>query len=1063
MEKHDEHGAEKKIGETIDDIPAGICEFRKHGAEIFCVSANEQCADMFGMTARGMVGKGIGIFAEHVHPDDAAGYLSAAAALLETDDRTSGTYRIRGAGTDGYRWLHIEGKSAAMPDGDRRAYVAHTDVNELVMTEQALGKSQQALDQSQQALRSILKYVPGGVFVYSAGEDDRFAFVSENMLCMLGYTRGQFDEKFGGRFSAMIYEEDRVRVLAEINEQIKLRMFDSCSYRIEKKDGTLLWVYDEGHLVTDADGKKWFYVVVVDITSTVRDRDELESKNSEMRQLIDSIPASIIVYGSRDGELSIEAVNGYLCRTAGKSENEMLAMTHEQIAGAVFPDDYESASEFFRAMLGGKLTSAEITYRAAFAKSGDYRWYHCSAVRMPDRNGSPLIYAVYTDATYQKVQEEDFNRIIQELLVTNPKSLCAFRLNLTRNLCSDEHGASEYIRQLLDAETADGLIEKIASIITDRDEAAEFVGKYSRERLLESYAAGRDRLSTTYRRMTDSGELHWVTTYFHILKNPFTGDVEAIAYSVDSDSERRQEEIIDAITGEEYDYIGLIDACTGQIEFKYYSDKNIMAREKLPVDYGACIAELGSCMTGAGERKQYLDGVNLGTVTANLEKMPEYTFSYFYAARDGGRHRKQTRYRYLEKDRRDIMFSRIDVTAAFLHEEEYAERLKKALLDAERANEMKSDFLGNVSHDVRTPLNAILGYDGLAMQTDDPAVIRDYLEKIKTAGNTLLSLINDTLDLQKIENGSTELRLSPMRCDEILTGVAASVRPMMERKNIDFIIDSSRASQAVINVDIVRVREVLINLLSNSAKFTPEGGRVELVIECAELGASFVKDRIIVRDSGIGMSREFQEKMFEPFSQERSDGTSRADGSGLGLAIVKRLVELMGGTIDVKSAPGSGTEFVICLDFERLPDGTEPAEKQTEPAGDIRGLNILLCEDNEMNAEIARRILSMNGAFVTAVPNGRDGAERFEASADGEFDIILMDIRMPIMDGYAATRRIRECRHPRAKTIPILAMSADAYASDVEKTLECGMNGHIAKPIDPKKMLAEIARLAGRK
>ncbi|MEA5050008.1 MAG: ATP-binding protein [Oscillospiraceae bacterium] len=923
----------------------------------------------------------------------------------------------------------------------------------------AEARARDVIYQNSDTLKAIVQYVPGGVFVYSAEADGQFSFVSENMLTMLGYTREEFDRKFNRRFSHMIYEKDRERALGEILAQIAVAPFDTCIYRIEKKDGSLLWVHDEGHVVMDAAGKRWFYVVIVDITQSVKNRDALASQNDELRRLIDTIPASIVVYKQQGGQICVSATNGYMQKSFADLGNRLLSMGREELLSLIHPEDRGMTSAFFYSLFENPQVTGELTYRTIVSAAGDYQWCHCSAVSLPQADGGFLVYAVYTDATYQKVKEADFNRVIQELLTANPDSLCAFRLNLTQNLCGDCHGSSAFISQLLQAKTADELIARIAAVITDKQDAEEFRRRCSRASLLDYFRRGEDRFSIVYRRRTDNGEIHWVTTYFHILQNPYTKDTEAIAYSVDSDSVHTEKQIVSVLTNEEYDCIGLINSALETVTYYHISANCRAEMTEHPTVYGDFIKLLSQKLLNEREAVGFLEDLQLCTVRSKLADAPSLVYSFSCNTRTAGMRRKQITLRYLEEDHRKIMLTLADITATFEHEEAYAARLRAALRSAEKANAMKSDFLGNVSHDMRTPLNAILGYDRLAMQSDDPAVIRDYMQKIELAGNTLLSLINDTLDLQKIESGTIELHKEPVSCGEIIREVVTSVRPMLEKKNISFTLDNSRAVMATINVDAIRLREVFINLLSNAAKFTPEGGRVDLVVECLALERDCVHDRIIVRDTGVGMSREFQEKMFEPFSQERNKQTAAIGGSGLGLSIAKRLVDLMGGRIKVDSDSGKGTAISVWLDFERVDDRLAYADGEGVPASDIAGIRVLLCEDNAMNLEIARSVLGMKGALVTAASDGQQGCELFFSAAPDAFDIILMDIRMPVMNGYAAAAAIRASGHPRAKTIPILAMTADAYASDVEKALAAGMNAHISKPIDPLIMAREIVRL----
>ena len=1044
---------DQEIRNVIENIPVGLCVYQREGDTFRCLSVNSGFADMVGLGENELVGAPIKTIFALIHPEDRARCRQETASMEILGLQISGLYRIYNRRRGGYIWLRLDGQSVSRGNGDYCVFLTCTDESEAM-------QARTVLEQSRQAMNSIVRYAPGGVFVYSAEEDEQFSFVSENMLLMLGYTLEEFREKFDNRFSHMVYAEDREATLQTIWSQIAVGPFDTCFYRVEKKDGSLIWVHDEGHIVADEHGKRWFYVVIVDITASEATKSNLTSQNNELRRLINSIPARIVVYRkSVGGTVGVVAANGYLGKLA-RVGTELLSLSQDELLGLVAPEDQADTAAFFHRLFAREVCSDEFSCRVQLDRDAGYMWYHCSANAMLQEDGSVLVYTVLTDATLQKKREDDYNHVLQELLTANPNSLCAVRLNLTRNLCSDRHGISEFTRRLLDAKTADELLTRLAATIPSPRERVRFSQEYSCSSLLRKFQNGEERCAASYLRMTGNEMPHWVTTYFHILRNPSTEDVEAIVYSVDSDHTHKEAEIVGIITGEEYDCIGLIVSDTGAVSY-YYASENIgLPAEKLPASYREAIGLVCGRVLSVQDRENFLRDTALETIRSRLETSPVYVCSLSCLSTAGEHHRKQIRFRYLDQERMEIFFSMADITATFEHEEAYAEQLRTALQNAEKANEMKSDFLGNVSHDMRTPLNAILGYNRLAMEVPGtPPQVLDFLQKMETAGSTLLSLINDTLDLQRIELGAFHLQPQVVSCCAVIRDVITSVQPMMEKKHLLFVVDNSRAVMSTIRTDVVRVREIFINLLSNAAKFTPEGGRVELVVECVGLDRDCVHDRLIVRDNGIGMSPDFMEKMYEPFAQERTQSNAHVGGSGLGLSIVRRTVELLGGRIEAKSELGKGTEFTVYLDFERADDASAQSAAPDGSPASIRGLHFLLCEDNEMNAEIAQRILEISGASVVTASDGWQGSNRFLASGADEFDAVLMDLRMPNMNGYDAAQRIRRSQHPQAKTIPILAMSADAYASDVERAIQAGMNGHVSKPVDPRALVGELARL----
>ena len=395
---------------------------------------------------------------------------------------------------------------------------------------------------------------------------------------------------------------------------------------------------------------------------------------------------------------------------------------------------------------------------------------------------------------------------------------------------------------------------------------------------------------------------------------------------------------------------------------------------------------------------------------------------------------------------------------ALVAEREKSREEEGRLLVERRTNEERMEFFGNISHDMRTPLNGILGFADLALSSDEPSAMRNCLNKIKISGELLLSLVNDTLTISKIENQKFAFNPEILLSSDIIECVVTPVRSAAAAKGVRFVLDTDRARVGFFRADKLHLQKIFLNLLTNAVKFTPAGGEVRLIIEQLEPPYGGFNCKITVRDTGIGISKEFMPKMFDPFAQERRTGTSCQAGTGLGLAIVKRLVELMGGDIQAASDVGKGTEFVVRLPIERVENYT-PAKAAEADLSELTGRTLLLCEDNEMNREIASSILSLKGIKTVAAINGKEGTETFAASRSGAFAAILMDLRMPVMDGFEAARAIRALDRPDAKTIPILALTADADEETVKLCAAAGMNGHAAKPIDRAELFKALQRL----
>ncbi|MBQ3379755.1 MAG: response regulator [Clostridia bacterium] len=380
-------------------------------------------------------------------------------------------------------------------------------------------------------------------------------------------------------------------------------------------------------------------------------------------------------------------------------------------------------------------------------------------------------------------------------------------------------------------------------------------------------------------------------------------------------------------------------------------------------------------------------------------------------------------------------------------------KLKAEMEAAKKASEAKTRFLSNMSHDLRTPLNAIIGYTAIANREETSlSETKGYLKKIETAGIQLLDTINDVLEMSRIESGKLELEPERICLEETLSQLEGLFAPQMENKNINF-IRLWEHKKTWVMCDKSQLSRSLMNLLSNACKFTPKGGSVTLSMRQVEKKDDTVVCEFIVSDTGIGMSPEFVKNIFKPFERERTSTVSKTQGTGLGMAITKSFVDKMGGVIDVKTKQGEGTMITMRLMF---PLAAAPENDATKPEGtrpDFSGIRLLLAEDNPVNQEIAQMLLSHEGFVIDCVSDGKAAVDTVTQASPGTYAAVLMDIQMPIMDGYAAARAIRALDDPARANIPIIAMTADAFKEDQKAAEEAGMQGHIAKPLDTDKMI----------
>ncbi len=425
----------------------------------------------------------------------------------------------------------------------------------------------------------------------------------------------------------------------------------------------------------------------------------------------------------------------------------------------------------------------------------------------------------------------------------------------------------------------------------------------------------------------------------------------------------------------------------------------------------------------------------------------------FLLVRDSRRTRKEVEEK--EKSRRDL-----EVKNKELADSQKA--LSDAVIAAESANRAKTTFLNNMSHDIRTPMNAIVGFTGLATSNiDDKEKVQDYLGKISVSSHHLLSLINDVLDMSSIESGNITIKEAEVHLPDVINDLQTIIHSSIESKELKLVVDTTNLKNEDVVTDKLRLKQVLLNILSNAVKFTPSGGTISFLLSEKEADEpEMAKYEFLIKDTGIGMSEEFQKTIFDAFSREKTSTVSGIQGTGLGMAIAKNIIEMMGGEISVKSEEGKGSEFTVLLPC-RICEPKEKTEDKAEEMPDFTGKRVLLVEDNQMNQLLCENILKNVGLEVDIAGDGTEAVDQVKKESAGYYDIILMDIQMPKMDGYEATRQIRALDDKDKANIPIVAVTANAFEEDKQTAFGVGMNGHLAKPYDIPEIMKTLKNLLG--
>ena len=1090
-------------------------------------------------------------------------------------------------------------------------------------------------------IKTMFRQLPGDFILYRLVKHKlEIVYYTPSVLKACGVDAAEFAKMTAGNALHIVMPEDREYVLScVLGKKLEAGPID-CVFRIKHKTKGFFLVHAKAKVIGTWQGAPLIlanYLNMDEAADAYNFRlnvteQQLWNKTDGTNALqyyrlaIHGANLAVWEYDIKNKELRIPlGKNGqWVKHRYGLTSNVVKNVPEVMLPMGLTDKDRKNFLQLYEEMRQGKqYCSADIWFKTEHV--GVPRCERITYYVVKDKAGKPcLAYGVGNDITAQKLEELNFHRAVQSILAANPEALCTFQVNLTKDLCTEGHGASAYILKFLQAKTATELFANILKIVPDSPEKQTFGTIFSRDGLLAAFARGKSNLSVEYRRKDDQGRLFWVRTYINLLKNPETEDIESIIYSLDISKEIRQRRILQIVTQEEYDFVAVLHVKTNKIEFMSLKSA-LLPKEQADAiepgrfyDFDVIRNFMAQTWINAEDKELYLKASRLAVVQRALDAKGVYAINLrgHYADDPQSFICRKLQHYYLSDTHEEILLIENDVTAIYLqqqkklqaaqaetdritgildsiscgisilympdaehltityvnnrmyhllgfnspedaaatdadtqklikayfqdafvgvHPEDMArvkktfrdnyekelfvvgpyrtigaqgkyywfkeevrlkevkadgrifyatyydmsedvrlhQRLQKQLVtekqlrrEAMVANAAKTDFLSRMSHDIRTPLNGIIGMTYLAKEQKDLSVLGSYLKNIDTSSKFLLGLINDVLDMAKAESGKIELHPEPYGPQDFSDYFTAIIKPLCQEKQQQLVLEIKALPAYIPLMDKLRTNQIVFNLLSNAVKYTPEGGKITVKLHEKLVKPGRMAIYFSVADTGIGMSADFQKILFEPFSQEGRNDVSTSRGTGLGLAIVKQLVERMGGRIYVHSQLGKGTQFTL----ECETDCIAASEYNKKPAAASRiqgyealaGKHILVCEDHPLNQHIAKALLERKQMLVTLAEDGKRGLELFAASATGFYACVLMDIRMPVLDGYETTRRLRALPRADAAKVPIIALTADAFSEDIKKCKAAGMTGHIAKPIDPDKMYATILAVVAK-
>lgn len=916
---------------------------------------------------------------------------------------------------------------------------------------------QHNLIDSQREMNLLMDNIQAGVAVLKY-KDSKLTplFFNERLCKMLHATESEIRALYGKDAYAGVHPEDKARVIHTFETSVsRMRCFDE-SFRLQNTDKSYTWVSVRAVPMKRTDGSIYYYIVYTDLTAERKMLEEAKLRENALKTAAEQTGMNMWVLNLNTRALlqskNYLAIDKHL--SAEKITNVPAYFFENNL---IHQDDVIKVQKMYDAIYRGK-PHAECTARWR-SDTGGWLFVRTIYTIMYDEDGKPIkAIGSAMDVNEQMKLQRQYKEFeaYQHLMLDT--SFAAFKVNVTKDRLEEVIHFEGNFNAMARVKTLTEFTALSIQNIPDEDEKKRHQAVFLPENLLKSYEAGITHLEYECRYQINAATCHWARLVINLTAHPVTGDVIGYTYGNDIEVEKLFESAAEHMLQQDFDRIVFIDTNTSTYRRLYSASGGKSGFIEDERSYDDELAYRALHYIYPEDRRRYIAETNLDTVRQHLEHHKDYAITLRGLEKDGTVRIKRYSFSYIGAKKDTILLTRSDITKTVQEQNEMTARLESALNEAKRADAAKSDFLSRMSHDMRTPMNGIIGLTQLAL--DLPDLSEDalsYLHGIQGSGRYLLSLINDILDMSKIDSRIITLHPKPENAYQIYEEIIGAVKTLAMQKNIFLNLKQINTSLGTIYTDKVRLQQIFINILSNAIKFTPSGGQIDMIIECLSQEDDIFHDRLIVRDNGIGMSEEFLPKMFEPFEQEHYKSSVPQTGTGLGMSIVKQLVEAMGGSISVKSELGVGTEVCILMDFQAA---APPAKKavQAPASNHLAGRHILICEDHPVNMLISKKLLEKKGAVVTEALDGLEGLNTYLDAPEGFYDAILMDIRMPQLNGLETAKAIRKAERADAKTIPIIAMTANAYESDRKKSERAGMNAHLAKPINPDELYAALTR-----